>query len=179
MKLTEKTLERNMVFQGKIINMRQDKVELENGRTATRDVIEHPGGVCVLPLTDDGKIIIVRQFRYPYQEVLPELPAGKLEPGGEEPLECGRRELEEETGMTAEEFLSLGTMYPSPGYCEEVIHMYLAKGLHKSVQRLDEDEFLEVEQLPFEQVLEDIMEGKIKDAKTQIAVLKAARLLKK
>ena len=177
MKLTEKTLERKPVWRGKIINIRQDKVELENGRTATRDVVEHPGGVCVLPLTDSNEILLVRQFRYPYGEVLTELPAGKLEPGGEDPLACGKRELEEETGMTAGEFVSLGTMYPSPGYCAEIIHMYLARGLRKSRQHLDEDEFLEVERLPFEQVLEDILAGKIKDAKTQIAVLKAARLL--
>lgn len=179
MKLSEKTLESNIVCRGKIITMRQDKVELENGRIATRDVVEHPGGVCVLPLTDREEIIMVRQFRYPYKEVLTELPAGKLDKNGESPLECGKRELEEETGLTATEWVSLGILYPSPGYCDEIIHLFLARGLRSSSQRLDEDEFLEVEHRPFAAVLDDIMAGDIKDAKTQIAVLKAARLLQK
>ncbi len=177
MKLTEKTLIHQVVFEGKIINMRQDTVLLENEKTATRDVVEHPGGVCVLPLTDAGEIIMVKQFRYPYKEVLLEIPAGKLDKGNEDPLDCGKRELEEETGMTAEEYLSLGKMYPSPGYCDEIIHMYLAKGLHLSKQHLDEDEFLEVYKIPFETVLSEILSGQLTDAKTQIAVLKAARIL--
>ncbi|MBQ4153054.1 MAG: NUDIX hydrolase [Oscillospiraceae bacterium] len=177
MKLTEKTLIHQVVFEGKIINMRQDTVLLENEKTATRDVVEHPGGVCVLPLTDAGEIIMVKQFRYPYKEVLLEIPAGKLDKGNEDPLDCGKRELEEETGMTAEEYLSLGKMYPSPGYCDEIIHMYLAKGLHPSKQHLDEDEFLEVYKIPFETVLSEILSGQLTDAKTQIAVLKAARIL--
>ena len=177
MKLTEKTLIHQVVFEGKIIHMRQDTVLLENEKTATRDVVEHPGGVCVLPLTDAGEIIMVKQFRYPYKEVLLEIPAGKLDKGNEDPLDCGKRELEEETGMTAEEYLSLGKMYPSPGYCDEIIHMYLAKGLHPSKQHLDEDEFLEVYKIPFETVLSEILSGQLTDAKTQIAVLKAARIL--
>ena len=177
MKLTEKTLIHQVVFEGKIINMRQDTVLLENEKTATRDVVEHPGGVCVLPLTDAGEIIMVKQFRYPYKEVLLEIPAGQLDKGNEDPLDCGKRELEEETGMTAEEYLSLGKMYPSPGYCDEIIHMYLAKGLHPSKQHLDEDEFLEVYKIPFETVLSEILSGQLTDAKTQIAVLKAARIL--
>ena len=106
-----------------------------------------------------------------------EIPAGKLDKGNEDPLDCGKRELEEETGMTAEEYLSLGKMYPSPGYCDEIIHMYLAKGLHPSKQHLDEDEFLEVYKIPFETVLSEILSGQLTDAKTQIAVLKAARIL--
>ncbi len=177
MKLTEETLERRVTFEGKIINMRQDTVLLENGKTALRDVVEHPGGVCVLPLTEAGEVIMVKQFRYPYQEILLEIPAGKLEPGGEDPLTCGKRELEEETGMIAEEYLFLGRLYPSPGYCEEVIHIYLAKGLHPGKQHPDEDEFLEVYKIPFQTVLEEVMAGNITDAKTQVAVLKTARLL--
>lgn len=177
MKLTEETLEHKVVFEGNIITMRQDTVRLENGKTATRDVIEHRGGVCVLPLTDQNEVIMVKQFRYPYHEVLLEIPAGKLDRIGEDPLQCGKRELEEETGMVADEYLFLGKMYPSPGYCEEIVHIYLARGLHPSNQHLDEDEFLEVYRIPFEQIVQEVIAGKITDAKTQIAVLKAARLI--
>ena len=150
---------------------------LENGKTALRDVVEHPGGVCVLPLTEDNEVILVKQFRYPYQEVLFEIPAGKLDKGEEDPLHCGMRELEEEAGVTAGDYLSLGQMYPSPGYCDEVIHMFLARQLQPSQQHLDEDEFLEVYKMPFAQVLKMVTEGEIRDAKTQIAVLKTAVLL--
>ena len=177
MELTEKTLHRYVAFEGKIINMRQDTVELENGKTATRDVVEHPGGVCVLPLTDQNEVIMVKQFRYPYGEVIYEIPAGKLDRQGEDPLDCGKRELEEEAGMVADEFTFLGRMYPSPGYCAEIIHIYLAQGLHPSKQHLDEDEFLEVYKIPFQTVLEAVMAGEITDGKTQIAVLKTATLL--
>ena len=139
MKLTEKTISQKMLVEGRIINLRQDTVMLENGKTALRDVVEHPGGVCVLPLTEDNEVILVKQFRYPYQEVLFEIPAGKLDKGEEDPLHCGMRELEEETGVTAGDYLSLGQMYPSPGYCDEVIHMFLARQLQPSQQHLDED----------------------------------------
>ncbi len=177
MELIEKTLRRYVAFEGKIINMRQDTVELENGKTATRDVVEHPGGVCVLPLTDQNEVIMVKQFRYPYGEVIYEIPAGKLDRRGEDPLDCGKRELEEEAGMIADEFTFLGRMYPSPGYCAEIIHIYLARGLHPSKQHLDEDEFLEVYKIPFQTVFEAVMAGEITDGKTQIAVLKTAALL--
>ena len=177
MKLTEKTISQKMLVEGRIINLRQDTVMLENGKTALRDVVEHPGGVCVLPLTEDNEVILVKQFRYPYQEVLFEIPAGKLDKGEEDPLHCGMRELEEEAGVTAGDYLSLGQMYPSPGYCDEVIHMFLARQLQPSQQHLDEDEFLEVYKMPFAQVLKMVTEGEIRDAKTQIAVLKTAVLL--
>ena len=179
MKLHEETLSQNTVFAGRIINVRQDQVLLENGRQALRDVVEHPGGVCVLPLTDQGEVILVKQFRYPYREVLFEIPAGKLDKSGEDPLACGKRELEEEAGMLADTYISLGKMYPSPGYCAEIIHMYLAKDLRLSRQHLDEDEFLEVYRYPFEEVYRMVLEGEITDAKTQIAVLKTAAILKK
>lgn len=179
MKLHEETLAQNTVFAGRIINVRQDQVLLENGKQALRDVVEHSGGVCVLPLTAEEEVILVRQFRYPYGEVLLEIPAGKLDKGGEDPLACGKRELEEEVGMIADTYVSLGKMYPSPGYCAEVIHIYLARDLRPSRQNLDEDEFLEVYRYPFEEVQRMVLEGEISDAKTQIAVLKAAALLKK
>lgn len=168
----EKTLDQRCVFCGKILSLRVDTVELENQKTATREVVEHPGGVCVLPLDDNGNVTLVRQFRYPYMEELLELPAGKRS-AGEDPLECGKRELTEETGLTAENYTSLGELYPSPGYLNEVIYLYLATGLTHVGQSLDEDEFLDVCTLPLREAVDMVLDGRIKDAKTGIALLKA------
>ena len=120
MNLKEETLTREYRFNGRIINLRTDRVRLPNGAEAGREVVEHPGGVCVAPLTDDHELLFVRQYRYPYEEVVLELPAGKRDKNGEEPLECGKRELQEETGAVAAEYISLGEVYPSPGYCDEI-----------------------------------------------------------
>ena len=116
MNLEEKTLSQSYPYRGSIINLRLDEALLPNGATARREVVEHPGGVCVAALTDREELLFVRQFRYPYGQVLLELPAGKLS-AGEDPLECGKRELREETGAKAQQYLSLGKLYPSPGYC--------------------------------------------------------------
>lgn len=175
MNLEEKTLSRDYAYKGRIINLRVDEAELPNGTTAKREVVEHNGGVCVVALTEDNEILLVKQFRYPYQEVIYEIPAGKRD-GDENPLDCGMRELKEETGMTAEKFIPLGELYPSPGYCGEIIWMYAAVGLFAGENDLDEDEFLEVEKIPLSKVVEMIMSGEIKDAKTQAAVLKVAEL---
>lgn len=171
MNLTEHTLSQEYKFKGRIINLRVDEARLPNGATATREVIEHPGGVCIAALTAENELLFVRQFRYPYGEVIPELPAGKLTPG-EDPLECGKRELQEETGAIAEHYVSLGKLYPSPGYCGEIIWMYLATGLSYGKQNPDEDEFLEVERIPLEQAAQLVLDNRIDDAKTQAAVLK-------
>ncbi len=179
MKLTEKTLKENYIYKGKIINLRKDDIELPDGNTAIREFIEHNGGVCVLPLTDNDEIVFVRQFRYPYKEELLEIPAGKRDSKEEIPLECGIRELREETGAVAKEFISLGELYPSPGYVGEIIYMYLAKGLTFGEDDRDDDEFLNVEKIPFEKALEMVMNGELKDAKTQTAILKAAVILGK
>ncbi len=179
MKLTETTKKKEYVFKGKIINMRVDEAILPNGKTATREVIEHPGGVCVLPLTDKNEILFVRQFRYPYMQELLEIPAGKRDRADENPLECGKRELKEETGAVAKEYINLGELYPSPGYVNEVIYMYLAKGLTFGEDNRDEDEFLNIEFIPFEKALNMVINGEIKDAKTQTAILKTAAILKK
>ena len=179
MNLKEETLTREYRFNGRIINLRTDRVRLPNGAEAGREVVEHPGGVCVAPLTDDHELLFVRQYRYPYEEVVLELPAGKRDKNGEEPLECGKRELQEETGAVAAEYISLGEVYPSPGYCDEIIYLYLANGLDFGEARPDEDEFVEVERIPLERAVEMVMSGEIVDAKTQIAVLKTARLLGK
>ena len=173
MDLTEKQISAEYLYRGKIVSLRVDEAELPNGRHAKREVVEHNGGVCVVPLTDQNEILMVEQFRYPYGEVVLEIPAGKRE-GTEPPLECGIRELREETGATAEQFTFLGELYPRPGYCGEIIYMYLATGLRFGESMPDEDEFLHLKRIPLEQAVEMILKGGIKDAKTQTAILKVA-----
>ncbi len=171
MNLNEQPLSADYKYRGRIINLRVDTALLPNGSSATREVVEHPGGVCVAALTEDGYLLFVRQFRYPYQKVLLELPAGKLDPG-EDPLEAGKRELREETGAEAARYESLGELYPSPGYCGEIIHLYAATGLTFGQMSPDEDEFLEVEKIPLEEAARMVLDNEIADAKTQAAVLK-------
>ena len=139
-------------------------------------MVTHPGGVCVAALTDQNELLFVKQFRYPYNEVVTELPAGKLELG-EDPLESARRELLEETGAAASEIHSLGVMYPTPGYCGEVIHLYWAKGLTFSALSLDEDEFLEPAVIPLDKAVQMALSGELKDAKTLICILKLNEML--
>lgn len=177
MKLTETRLSGETIYDGRIIKVINDKVELENGKTASREVVCHPGGVCVAALEENGDVYFVRQFRYPYHEVVLELPAGKLDKGNEDPLSAGKRELLEETGLVAEKFYTLGKLYPSPGYCDEVISLYAATGLTAKEQNLDEDEFLEVEKINLSTAVEMVLDGTIKDAKTQALLLKLYLLL--
>ncbi|MDE5771432.1 MAG: NUDIX hydrolase [Ruminococcus sp.] len=176
MHLQEKTISSSTVYEGKIFTVTCDTAELENGQTAIRNVILHSGGVCVIPITENNEIFMVKQFRYPFQEITAEIPAGKLEKG-ESHHDCGKRELLEETGCTCTEYIYLGEIYPTPAYNTEVIHVYLAKGLAYEKQCLDADEFLDVEKIPLADAVKLVMDGKIKDGKTQIAVLKAARIL--
>ncbi len=175
MNLTEKTLNENYLYKGKIINLRVDDAELSDGSVAKREIVEHNGGVCVAAITEAQEILMVRQFRYPYKEIIYEIPAGKRDKN-EEPLLCGKRELLEETGATAQEYLFLGQLYPTPGYCGEIIWMYAAKNLSFGQSNPDEDEFLEVEKIPFEKAVKMVMSGEIKDAKTQTAILKLQEL---
>lgn len=175
MNLDEKTINKNYIYKGRIINVRRDDAELPNGEPCTREVVEHNGGVCVAALTEDDELLFVRQFRYPYMEVIPELPAGKLELG-EDPFESGKRELEEETGYVAQEYRDMGKFYPSPGYCGEIIHLYAAKDLTPTHQHLDEDEFLSVEKIPLNEAFEMVLENKIRDGKTQALVMKVKAL---
>lgn len=172
MNLEEKQLSSNYLFKGRIINLRQDTALLPNGNTATREVVEHPGGVCVAALTENDELLFVRQWRYPYGEETLEIPAGKRDLPDEDPLECGKRELQEETGATAKNYLDLNPLYPTPGYINEVIYCYLATGLTFGDQNPDEDEFLDVLRIPLKKAVEMVMSGEIKDAKTQIAILK-------
>lgn len=176
MNLTEKQLSSEYKFKGRVINLRRDEVLLPDGKTSTREVIEHNGGVCVAAVTDNGEVLMVRQFRYPYSEVVLEIPAGKRNSPDEDPLQCGMRELSEETGASAQKFTFLGELYPSPGYCGEIIWMYAATGLTFGEQNPDEDEFLLCERLPLDRAVEMVLSGEIKDAKTQAALLKVKLL---
>lgn len=178
MHLEEKTLSSEQKFDGRIIKLYVDKVELEDGRAATREVIRHPGGVCVLPLDENGNVLFVKQFRYPHGKVLLEIPAGKLE-YGEKHYDCGLRELKEETGCICDSYDYLGSLIPTPAYDSEVIHMYLARGLHAGAQKLDAGEFLDIERIPLEKAVEMVMNNEIADSKTQIAILKTKLLLEK
>lgn len=176
--LNETTLDSELLYDGKIVRLERDSVQLEDGTQAVREVVRHPGGVCVLALTPEEEVLIVRQFRYPYKEVTIEVPAGKLE-YGEDPETCGRRELLEECGCTPDSFTYLGRLYPTPAYNTEIIRIYLATGLHFGAQKLDAEEFLDVERIPFDTLLEMVLRDEVADSKTQIAVLKYAAMCAK
>ena len=178
MELMEKTVESKTLFEGHIVTLKLDRAQLPNGSLASREVVEHPGGVAVLPLDAEGRVIMVRQYRYPLHNTLLELPAGKLEKG-EDHRVCGIRELQEEVGITADEVIYLGGLYLSPGYSNEVLHLYLARGLHQGECHPDEDEFLEIERVPFDKLLDMVMRDEIHDAKNVAAVLKTKVFLER
>lgn len=163
MELYEKTISSETVFKGNIVELRVDRIELPDGRPARREVIAHPGGVAILPYHDDGTVTVVRQFRYPFGRVVTELPAGKLE-RGEDHRSAPGRELEEETGLTAGTLTYLGCLLASPGYSDEVLHMYLARDLKTGEFHPDQDEFLERERVPFETLMEQVMRGELQDS---------------
>ena len=177
MKLYEKTLASETKFEGRIIKVILDDVELENGKTAKREVVCHNGGVCVAALTENDEVLLVRQFRYPYKEILLELPAGKLEKG-EDPFEAMKREQMEETGTMGENYVSLGNLYPSPGYCGEIIRIWACRVSAKGEMHLDDDECLEVERIPLQKAVEMVLNNEIPDSKTQVGILKTAALVK-
>ena len=177
--LTEVQTDSQEIFDGVILHVFKDTVQLPNSKPATREVIRHVGAVGVIPVTDDGKVIVERQFRYPLNRVITEIPAGKLDSFTEDRLSAAKRELEEETGYTAESWTLLGDFHPTAAYCDENITIYLARGLHEGQRHLDEDEFLNVQAVPLEELVADILEGRITDGKTQTAILKVACLLRK
>ena len=177
--LTEVKTGSEEIFDGIILHVFKDSVQLPNGNPATREVIRHVGAVGVVPVTDDGKVIVEQQFRYPLDQVITEIPAGKLDSFAEDRLSAAKRELEEETGYTAKEWVELGDYYPTPAYCDERITLYLARGLAQGQRHLDEDEFLNFKAVPLADLVEDIMAGRITDGKTQVAILKVARILEK
>ncbi len=178
MNLTEKRLSRKEIFQGHIVNVHIDTVELPNGAEATREVVDHPGGVAVLALDGENNVLTVTQYRYPFGTTLVELPAGKLDHPGEDTAAAGLRELKEETGAVPGRYELLGKILPSPGCYGEILYLYLAQDLHMEEQHLDEDEFLNVERVPFDEMVRRCMEGEIQDAKTVAAVLMTKLKLK-
>ena len=173
----EKELSRKTVYEGRIVTLRSDVAELVNGKQVKREVVEHPGGVCIVPVDEAGYCYLVRQFRYPFQTSLLEFPAGKLE-HGEDPLLCAIRELSEETGLSAGSVMPLGQMYPSPGYLDEVIHLYLARDLTQGEAHPDENEFLSVERHSIEALCRMVTENKLPDAKTVVALFKTMQYMR-
>ena len=165
------------IFNGVILHVQRDTVRLPNGNETVREVIRHIGAVCVIPVLENGDVIMERQYRYPLDRVILEIPAGKLDSAGENRLSAIKRELSEETGYTADEWTEIGDFHPAPAYSDEFITMYLARKLHKGDRHLDADEFLDVCTIPLKDLVEDVMAGKISDAKTQVCILKAARIL--
>lgn len=176
--LIEKKVSGKNVFKGVLLDVYCDDIELPDGGKAKREYIRHQGAVCVVPVTDNNEIIAVRQYRYPIGRVTLEIPAGKLD-RGEEPLAAARRELNEETGVTAADLEYIGGLYPSVAYTDEIIHMYLARNLEYGEAHTDDDEFLDVVKIPIDEFIEKIMSGEIMDSKTQAAVLKTSLLLGK
>ena len=176
MELTEKTLDRTDIFSGKVVSLHVDTVELPDGTTSIREVVEHVDGVAVLALDEDNNVLTVTQYRYVFAKPMLELPAGKLD-GGEEPRIGALRELKEETGAVPETLESLGKIVLSPGCFGETLHLFLARGLHMGQQHLDEGEFLNVDRIPFDELYRRCMDGDVDDAKTVTAVLKAKLLL--
>jgi ADP-ribose pyrophosphatase len=177
MDLTEHRIETEQLLDGKLLKVYRDRVRLPDGSESEREWIDHPGAAAVVPLLEDGRVILVRQFRYPVGEEFIEVPAGKLDIKGESPTEVALRELEEETGWNAGRLFSLGAFHMAIGYCNEVIHCYLARDLHEVGSNLDHDEFLEVLYIPFEETLAMIEDGRITDVKTAVALMRAESFL--
>lgn len=177
MELFEKTLDSELKFDGKILKLKLDKVQLPDGSKSTRECVCHNGGAGILPISKEGKVALVKQFRYPYKEVIYEMPAGKID-SGETPYETVKRELFEEVGGHSDKIIDLGIVYPSPGYTNEKIYIFMALNTIFSTQKLDEGEFLEVEYFDFSEVLRMVDNNTIKDSKTIIAILKVKELLK-
>ena len=177
MNLKEEKVKSEFLYDGRIIKLYNDEIRLPDGNKAYREYVKHPGGVCVVPLTDNREVMLVRQYRYVYGKEITEIPAGKRDTGDEDTLMGATRELKEELGIEAENFYFLGEMYPTPGYTDEVLYMYAATGLSFGETSPDEDEFVEPVKLPLDTLVGMIMEGEIKDAKTIAAVLKTQKLL--
>lgn len=172
MDLNEKRISSETVYRGKILNLRVDSVELPNGKMTAREVVEHAGAVAVVAQNGEGRLLMVRQFRYPVGKALLEIPAGKIEKG-EDPLLCAARELTEETGYEAGEMKHLLSFFSTPGFSDEILHVYLAGDLIYRGENPDEDEFIQVEEVPVERAVEMIGSGEICDAKSIVGILAA------
>ncbi|HOQ09100.1 MAG TPA: NUDIX hydrolase [Syntrophomonadaceae bacterium] len=169
MDLYEKTISSQQIFAGRIINVRVDTVELPDGSTSTREIVAHAGAVAILPVDKDGTVWLVRQYRKPVEKVLLEIPAGTMEPG-EEPRDCAIRELEEETGLQAAVWEPIVSYYSAPGFCDEQLHLYLARDLSRGSSHTDRDEFVEVVKMSLAEAYEAIFKGEIIDGKSIIAI---------
>ncbi|MDN5342132.1 MULTISPECIES: NUDIX domain-containing protein [Oceanotoga] len=177
MKLEEIEISEKQIFKGNLLDVRKYEVELPNGRQSTRELVLHPGAVAVFAFEDmNNKVILTKQHRFPIRANLLEIPAGKFDSPEEDPIECGKRELEEETGYISENWTYLGYIYTTPGFSNEIIHLYLAKNLRKTHQHTDEDEFIEIIEMNLDEFEELIKNGEINDAKT-IAAYTRAKLL--
>lgn len=175
--LTEHELSSEIIASGGMLTVKRDQVRVPSGAQSQREYVLHPGAVVVVPLLDNGNVVLERQFRYPLRQVFIELPAGKID-AGEDVLITGQRELLEETGYSASEWVKLGHQHPCIGYSNEVIHMYLARGLSLGAHRRDEDESLEIFELPFSEVIQMIARCEITDGKTIVAMFFATQFLK-
>jgi len=160
----------DVIYRGKVVDLFVDTVRLPSGRDVIREVVHHPGGVVALPLLDDGRLLLIRQFRYPLQKYILEFPAGKLD-SGQSPLDTMRRELEEETGCQAEILRYEFSFHTSPGFCDEIIHFFFASGLTHTAQRLEEGEHITLERYTLAECLQMIQTGEIADGKTILALL--------
>ena len=176
--LIERGLSREEIYNGVVLKVVKDTVELPDGERAVREFCQHVGAVCVIPLLDSGEVIMERQYRYAHGRVFFEIPAGKLNYKDEDPLSATARELREETGAVAKKYTFLGKLVTSPAIVDEVIYMYLAEDIEFTERELDADEFLDVERVPIDKLYGMVMSGEIEDAKTQIAVLKVNELLR-
>ena len=177
--LSEKCLKSEKIYDGCVLHIRRDEVLLPDGNCAVREVNHHIGAVCVIPVDENGDVVMERQYRYPLNRVVLEIPAGKLDYRDEDRLEAAKRELREETGYTADEWIDLGIFYPAAAYSDEKITLYLARGLHKGERELDDDEFIDVYKVPLEELVEDVMSGAVTDNKTQMAILKVAEFIRR
>lgn len=176
--LSEQELSTKQVYRGRLLDVREDRVALPNGKEATREYIVHPGAVVVVPLLDNGDVLMVRQFRYPLRREFFELPAGKIDPG-EDALLCGQRELLEETGFVADTWRMLATIHPCIGYSDERILIYLAQGLSEQGHRRDEDEFLDNVRMPLARAMDWLREGRLSDGKTMIGLFWAEKIIRR
>lgn len=177
--LEETELSSEVKYDGALLHIRRDTVRLPNGKAATREYNIHYGAVCIIPLLENGDVLLERQYRYPLREVITEIPAGKLDAPDEDPLEAAKRELREETGATAAEWHALGLFCPAGAYSTERIYMYLARGLTFGARELDEDEFLNVFRMTLDELVDKVLAGEIPDAKTQAAALRAKLMLER
>lgn len=179
MELIEKTVKSELIFDGVVVHLYRDIVSLPNGGQSVREIIKHVGAVCVVPITDEGEVLLEKQYRYAVDEVLTEIPAGKLDSADEDPVEAALRELKEETGAVPAELYDMGIFYGSPAIMGEKIHMYMAKGLTFGDRHLDDDEFLDVFRMPLDEAVREVLAGNMPDGKTQAAILRAAAMLAK